>query len=144
MSAFFDTNILLYAQEEGKKADIARALLQVGGKLSVQVLNEFVAVSVRKIGRPWSEVDAAVEDALDLVDSPIPMTLKTHAAARAIASAHRLAFFDALIVAAALESECETLYSEDMQSGRSFSRLTIINPFLSAGRPGPKRRKTPA
>jgi predicted nucleic acid-binding protein len=48
VSAFFDTNILVYAQQTGAKADQARALLAGGGKLSVQVLNEFTAVSRRR------------------------------------------------------------------------------------------------
>jgi len=48
--AFFDTNILVYAQENGEKSDRARALLAAGGVLSVQVLNEFVAVARRKLG----------------------------------------------------------------------------------------------
>ena len=137
MSCFFDTNILLYAQESGSKADRARALLRGGGKLSVQVLNEFAAVSVRKFGRRWADIDEALEDALDLAEAPMPVTLKTHAAARVLAAAHRLAFYDALIVAAALEGECETLYSEDMQAGRRFDQLTIVNPF--ADRPRQKK-----
>ena len=48
MSAFFDTNVLVYAEQAGAKAHRARALLTDGGKISVQVLNEFVAVSRRK------------------------------------------------------------------------------------------------
>lgn len=39
--------------------------------------------------------------------------------------------WDSLIVAAALDSGCETLYSEDMQHGQVIGRtLTIINPFV--------------
>ena len=49
MSAFFDTNILVYAQRNGAKADKARALLAGGGVLSVQVLN--AAVARRKLGK---------------------------------------------------------------------------------------------
>ena len=45
VSAFFDTNILVCAQQNGAKADKARALLAAGGILSVQVLNEFAAVA---------------------------------------------------------------------------------------------------
>jgi predicted nucleic acid-binding protein len=48
VSAFFDTNVLVYAQQVDGKADRARALFATGGKLSVQVLNEFAAVSRRK------------------------------------------------------------------------------------------------
>jgi predicted nucleic acid-binding protein len=39
-------------------------------------------------------------------------------------------FYDALIVSSAIEAGCDTLYSEDMQHGRSIGGLTIINPFI--------------
>ena len=55
----------------------------------------------------------------------------THAAAVAMARDHSLAFYDALILAAAIEAGCETLYSEDFQHGRQFGDCTIVNPFLS-------------
>ncbi len=41
----------------------------------------------------------------------------------------RMSFYDALIVAAALEAGCDTPYSEDMQDGRKIGALTIVNPF---------------
>ena len=69
MSAFFDTNVLVYAQQTGEKSDRARALLAGGGVVSVQVLNEFVAVARRKLGKSWDEIDAAVDDVLALVGS---------------------------------------------------------------------------
>jgi predicted nucleic acid-binding protein len=46
-----------------------------------------------------------------------------------IAEKHRFAWYDSLIVAAALEGQCETLYSEDFQSGRKIEGLRIENPF---------------
>jgi len=49
----------------------------------------------------------------------------------ALARDHAFAFYDALVVAAALEAGCDTLYSEDMQHGRGLAGLTIVNPFLS-------------
>lgn len=50
-----------------------------------------------------------------------------------IAIRYQLSNWDALIVAAALLSECEILYSEDMQDKQVFEdKLTVINPFLSA------------
>jgi predicted nucleic acid-binding protein len=130
LSAFFDTNILVYAQQANGKADRARALLAGGGKLSVQVLNEFTAVSRRKQRREWREISEAIVDVLAVVDTPLALTLELHAAARAFAEDHRLSFYDALIVAAALEAGCDTLFTEDMQHGRKFGGLTIVNPFL--------------
>ena len=129
MSAFFDTNILVYAQQPGAKGEQARALFAEGGKLSVQVLNEFIAVSRRKQAKDWEEIKEAIFDALTLVDPPLALTLDLHTSARMLAEDHSLSFYDALIVAAAIESGCDTLFTEDLQHGRKFGGLTIVNPF---------------
>jgi predicted nucleic acid-binding protein len=130
--AFLDTNILLYAQEANAKGDRARALLASGGKLSVQVLNEFTAVSRRKRQRDWDDIAEAISDVLTVLDPPLPLTLDLHAAARTLAEDHQLSFYDALIVAAAIDAGCDTLFSEDMQHGRGIGGLTIVNPFLAS------------
>jgi predicted nucleic acid-binding protein len=134
VSAFFDTNILIYAQvhaqEAGTKADRARAVLAEGGKLSVQVLNEFAAVARKKLGRDWHHIAAAIDDVLALLDPPQPLTLKLHSAARSLAERHRFSFYDALIVAAAIEAGCDTLYTEDMRHGQTIGALRIRNPFV--------------
>lgn len=129
MSVFFDTNILVYAQQAGAKGDVARALMAEGGAVSVQVLNEFVNVAARKLGRSWREIDEAVSDILALVDPPTSLTLEINARARALAAAHGFSFYDALIVAAALASGCSTLLSEDMQHDWNFDGLAVVNPF---------------
>ena len=69
-------------EREGARAEKARALLAAGGVLSVQVLNEFAAVARRKLGKAWDEIGEAIEDALALVDPPLPLTMTLHAAAR--------------------------------------------------------------
>jgi predicted nucleic acid-binding protein len=46
-----------------------------------------------------------------------------------IVGKHRLAWYDSLIVAAALEGQCDTIYSEDFQHGRKIEGLQIENPF---------------
>lgn len=61
----------------------------------------------------------------------MPITSDTHASAIAIARDHGLSFFDALIVSSALEAGCDRLYSEDLQDGRRFPGLTIVNPFAN-------------
>jgi predicted nucleic acid-binding protein len=129
VSAFFDTNVLVYAQERSVKGDRARALFASGGKLSVQVLNEFIAVSRRKQAKDWRDIAEAISDALTLVDPPLALTLELNTAARMLAEDHRLSFYDALIVAAAIEASCDTLFTEDLQHGRKFGGLTIVNPF---------------
>lgn len=132
MIAFFDTNILVYAQEISAKANRARSLFAGGGKLSVQVLNEFTAVLRRKQQRDWQEIAEAIFDVLAVVDPPLPLTFDLHIAARALAEDHQLSLYDALIVAAAIEAGCDTLFTENMQHGRNFGNLTIVNPFLAS------------
>jgi predicted nucleic acid-binding protein len=132
LSVFFDTNILVYAQQAGEKADRARALFAGGGKLSVQVLNEFTSVARRKQDKDWREIADALSDVLMIVDPPLALTLDLHTTARSLAEDHRLSFYDALIVAAAIEGGCEILYSEDLQHGRNFGGLAIVNPFLDS------------
>jgi predicted nucleic acid-binding protein len=134
VSVFFDTNILVYAQQTGVKAERARTLFKGGGMLSMQVLNEFTAVSRRKQQRSWYEIAEAISDALTLVEPPLALTLDLHTSARVLAEDHRLSFYDALIVAAALDAGCDTLFTEDMQHGRKFGGLTIVNPFLESAR----------
>ncbi len=132
MSIFFDTNILVYAQQSGAKADKARTLLAAGGVLSVQVLNEFAAVARRKLGKEWGEIGDAIEDVLALVDPPVALTVALHVGARGIAHDHGFSFYDALIVAAALDAGCDTLLSEDLQDDRVLGALRIVNPFRAA------------
>ena len=60
----------------------------------------------------------------------MPLTADTHAAALELAREHGFAFYDALIVVAAIEADCDILYSEDMQHGRAIGGLTIVNPLF--------------
>ena len=69
---------------------IGRALFDGGGKLGVQVLNEFTAVSRRKQARNWREIDEVVSDVLAIVDPPLALTLDLHDTARALPEHHRL------------------------------------------------------
>ncbi len=57
------------------------------------------------------------------------MTTATHVAAINIARRYGYHIYDALIIAAALQSSCRILYSEDMQDGQVIDGLTICNPF---------------
>jgi predicted nucleic acid-binding protein len=130
--AFLDTNILVYAQQDGPKAEIARRIVAEGGVVSVQVLNEFAQVARRKLGRSWAEIADAVADVVAATAPPLPLTLDLHDEARRIAETDGLSFYDALIVAAALNAGCGTLLTEDMQAGRRFGPLAIVDPFDGA------------
>jgi predicted nucleic acid-binding protein len=129
--SFFDTNVLLYlASNDSERVERTEVLLSSGGTISVQVLNEIANVCRRKMRLPWSETRSFLSTlrALLAVDS---VTVETHKHALEVAERNRLSIYDALIVASALHSECDTLWSEDMQNGmRIEKRLRIVNPFI--------------
>jgi predicted nucleic acid-binding protein len=131
VKAFFDTNLLIYAVAEGDpRSAQAEELLASGGVLSVQVLHEFISVARRKILMSWSEVAQALDAFRILCPSPLPITVETHASALRIAARHDYNIYDALVIAAALEAGCATLYSEDLHDGQTIDgQLTIRNPF---------------
>ena len=131
MKPFFDTNVLVYALSADPRSVRAQELLADGGAVGVQVLNELVNVLRRKLHRSWSEIEAAVDELGTLLDDPVPLTLDIHRSARWLAHDHGFAFYDALIVAAAIDAGCDTLLTEDMQDGRQIMGLTIVNPFRS-------------
>jgi len=127
---FLDTNILIYAQQSDAKGRRAREILAEGGEISVQVLNEFTHVLHRKFRRTWPEIEAALEDIARVLPAPRPLTRDTHASAMAICRQIGCSFYDAHILASALEANCEELLSEDLQDGRRLGKLTIRNPFI--------------
>jgi predicted nucleic acid-binding protein len=67
-----------------------------------------------------------------LCEPPIPLSVETHEAALKIAAQYGYHVYDALILAAALEEGCDTLYTEDLQNGQKVGPLTIRNPFVAA------------
>lgn len=128
---FFDTNVLVYTiGQHDARTPTAEALLARGGLISVQVLNELASVAHRKLRMSWREVTEALGAIRVLCPSPIPITAEMHDAALRLAVQHGFHIYDALIVAAALEADCATLYTEDLRSGQVIDdRLTIRNPF---------------
>jgi predicted nucleic acid-binding protein len=132
--AFFDTNVLIYAvAQDDPRSTQAEELLASGGMLSVQILNEFASVARRRILMSWSEVTEALDAFRVLCPSPLPITVAMHEAALKIAATHGYNIYDALVVSAALEAGCTTLYSEDLHGGQTIEgQLTIRNPFLGS------------
>ena len=129
---FLDSNIILYVlSADAKKADRAEALLGQQPTISVQVLNEVTSVCRRKLQMCWDETHALLA-AVKACCHVQPLTIETHAAACRLAEQHQLSFYDANIVAAALQSACQTLMSEDMHHGAKIQGLEIFNPFVAA------------
>jgi len=107
-------------------------LVTAGGAVSIQVLNEFVNVARNKLKWPWVDIEATLALVLSRSEQVRDISLSTHQTAVGLSRDHNIAFYDALIVAAALEAGCDTLFTEDMQHGRKFGRLTIVNPFIES------------
>jgi predicted nucleic acid-binding protein len=136
VKAFFDSNILVYTATTDHRREQAAKCVSQGGYASVQVLNEFVHVARRKLRQDWPVIEFALQQFRLSLDDVVPVTLNTHVSALALARSHGFAFYDALIIAAAIETGCDTLYSEDLQHGYAIGGLTIVNPFLGKERSG--------
>jgi predicted nucleic acid-binding protein len=135
MRVFFDTNVLLYADDldAGAKRDRGRELLRDAlssgrGVLSTQVLQEFFVIATGKLG-----IDAAVARrkvellaTMDLVRVDLAMIL----AAIDLTRLHALSFWDALILRAAATAGCGVLLTEDLQHGQVIGGVRVENPFV--------------
>ena len=134
--AFFDSNLLVYAFDQGSpiKQEVAKRLIGEYGSagnlvLSTQVLHEFYVVTTQKLAKPLSK-DEAAEVVNDLAEFPLVQVDKG-IISRAM-DRHRegeFSFWDCLIVDAALQFGCSLLLTEDMQNGRRIDTLEIRNPF---------------
>jgi predicted nucleic acid-binding protein len=129
-ASFFDTNVLLYmASADRLKAGRTERIVRRGGAISVQVLNEVTNVARRKMRLSWPDTHAFLSLLRGLL-SVHPLTLETHETGLMLAERHDLSTWDAMIAAAALHADCDTLWSEAMQDGLSLDgRLRIVNPF---------------
>lgn len=134
---FLDTNILVYAFGAKKSSvpepriAMAEQIVMLGGVVSIQVLNEFVQVCHRKADLSWVQILGSLEVIKDLCGRTIPLTIETHEAAVDLSRRHSFNIYDSLILAAAMQAGCTTLYTEDMQHGQTIGKLTIVNPFLA-------------
>jgi predicted nucleic acid-binding protein len=128
---FFDSNVLIYAfTQAGTKTDAARQILSLGGVISVQGLNETANTLRRKFSVGWPRIVQISDRIVSLCPSPLSLSLSVHRGALRLCERYRFSVYDALVVAAALEAGCTTLYSEDMQDGQIVEGLRIVNPFL--------------
>ena len=134
---FFDTNLILYLLSgDPAKADRAESVVAQGGVVSVQVLNELASVASRKLGLSWAEI-REVLTTIRAICTVVPLTLETHERGLGLCERYGFAVYDAMILAAALQSGCEVLLSEDLQHGQWIDgRLLVQNPFTDLTGPG--------
>ena len=133
---FLDTNVVLYAYSEDEidKQNIASELLKrFDGKalISKQVINEFTNILFKKFKLPSDTIESVLLE-LDTAFTIVDFDLRTQIKAIRLKQTYNFHYYDALIVATALENQCSILYSEDMQHNQVIDgSLTIINPFTS-------------
>lgn len=134
---FFDTNILVYAYDERDVLKHQKALELVFSSLSrqvsvisSQVFSEFCNVVRVKMAKLMDTADLqmVLQSVLDPMLAHTP-NLEFYNRAIELHAANSLSFYDALIVQAALDLNCSTLYSEDLQDGQKYGTLTVVNPF---------------
>ena len=126
---FIDSNVVLYLfSSDTLKADRTESLLQSGGLISVQVLNEVASVCLRKLKMTWEDVDAVLAT-LKTTCEVLPVTLATHEKAVGLAKRFQISLYDANIAATAILCGADTLFSEDLQNGMSMDSVTVVNPF---------------
>jgi len=139
--AFLDTNVLVYAYDGSvpAKQQRARALIQgLAGDdrilMSTQVLQEFYVVATGKLRPPVPEgaAEEAVRSLSMLPVVPVTPDLVLDGIRRS--RADTMSLWDALIVEAALAGGADILYSEDLQDGRWYGDLRVVDPFADLGR----------
>ncbi len=135
--SFLDTNVFAYSFDETSPQKRKRSIQLIGDSIasrtaivSFQVVQEFFNVACRRFKHPMTEPEA--QQYLSTVFKPL---LAIHSSpalygdALRIFSRYRLSWYDSLIVAAAREGGCSTLYSEDLQDGLAVGETTVKNPF---------------
>jgi predicted nucleic acid-binding protein len=135
---FLDTNIFVYSLDpvEPHKARISEALITRGvdsrlGVISYQVVQEFINVSLRQFKATMTVTELELYFFKVLLPMmTVPSSSGLFLEALRLQKANRIAWYDSLIVAANVQGDCETLYSEDLEHGQRFGDLVIQNPFL--------------
>jgi predicted nucleic acid-binding protein len=129
--AFVDTNVVVYAfdPDDPRRESALHLLARSDGiVISSQIVSEFVNVMIRK---RWLASPDLAEAARTLMRQfeLVPLDHAVLDRALTVHARHRTSWWDALVVAAALEAECDVLYSEDFNAGQTIEGLTVHNPF---------------
>jgi len=132
--SFFDTNVLLYADDKSSPVKQRRAQELIGqhrrdrtGVLSIQILQEYFAGVTRKLRVDTATARRQVEllAEFDVVVPDVPDVL----AAIDLHRLHQFSFWDGLVLHSAQQAGCRVLLTEDFQTGRTFDGVLIVNPF---------------
>ena len=132
---FFDTNVLVYTQDDSdpRKREIAIDLithaLEVNhdGCISTQVLAEFSNTMLGKLHHDRESVDGFIDYYRELLATDVTIDLVRHAIG--VKEEYGIQFYDALIVAAAEKLGCHEILSEDLNPGQTYRGMAVVNPF---------------
>ena len=129
---FIDTNILvyLYSVDEPTKSNIAKDIFARGNSIiSTQVLNEFSNILIKKYKQNAINIIQAINE-IEKIVYVATISNETIKLALNLKSVYGYSYYDSLIIASALETECNILITEDLHSNHLIeNRLFIKNPF---------------
>jgi predicted nucleic acid-binding protein len=132
---FLDTNIFVYAvsaaEEDQEKRRIARQLLaDKEFSLSLQIVQEFINTCLNKarLGQSREAIARTVEILLAYPCLSPSTDLIRHAFA--LQGRYQISYWDAVVLAAAMELGCTKLYTEDLNHGQAYESVHVINPFV--------------
>jgi|LGVF01.1.fsa_nt_gb predicted nucleic acid-binding protein len=134
---FIDTNLVVYAndQRDQEKQEMAiiiisRLMKNRTGVISTQVLQEYAHVALKKLHQRQDVVlrQLALLESFEVI-AQTPSLVRRSVE---IGTAYQISFWDACIISAAEYGRCDTIYSEDLNSGQFYSGIAVVNPFLKS------------
>jgi predicted nucleic acid-binding protein len=136
--SFLDSNVFIYLFDntEPRKRGVAESLVQDALEtgtaiVSFQVVQEVLNICTRKLGMTAGDAQRFLASVLTPLWRVTP-SVRLYERALELQARYRFSFYDALIVAGALDGGCARLYTEDLQHGQTVGPLVIANPFLDA------------
>ena len=117
--AFIDTNIFIYTQRTdspGKRVIAENVINQFNCVASTQVLNEIANVFTKKYPMPIEKVECLIKSICEISEIVIIDDVLIIKALN-LQSKYKVSYFDCLMIAAAIDSDCKYLLTEDMQDG---------------------------
>ena len=136
MTIALDTNVLAYAEGTNgrpmrdKAVELLERIPSGAVVIPVQTLGELFNILVRKAKQSPARAQAAVLTWCDSYPTAETSTAVMVSAAE-LATRHRLAIWDSIVLATAAEARCSLLLSEDLQEGFTWRGVTVSNPFLA-------------
>lgn len=127
---FLDTNVLIYVlSDDEPKREVAISLIKNNPHISIQVLNEFCNVCKKKMGFSYPEIQNIILQLLPQIQL-VQLHKSTILKALDIGDSYKYSYYDSLILASAIEANCNIVYSEDFQHNQKINNsLLVLNPF---------------